>query len=703
MKWSLPELAVWAFHGHLADRVWDMLCPGGLEPPRTEGEWAQAWCSVETALGRGRTFILQTGVTAGALAGKERMPPWLFPFLEKRVSLSRLGLPFTWVQILKGRWQAFPLALVTERGAHLAWALMGRIEGRPLAPGWPSWWDGAADDQAREAVSTAMSGLEDRLGPGFFFWPLLPPSQSPVVFGPSLALPVYLAGCSLDRGILPGRILSTGALGRDLSLAPVGHLRQKARLAREKGFSAVLWPVSEESRSVEVEGVEVLEAESLDHACFLCELYSPGTGKDLDHQFHCLSDPKRLASNVHLLDSRVILWKGFERRYRATLGEILRETALIDSFVYNLRRFMDDPDASGQCLENLMAPFDVRTVEEIAASRPVAALGLTEIQLTIANHDGRIEEGETWVRLGRLLDPAASRSEEGLRLKVDLMNRAFLRERHNHYDFRMELPDELMETMSYLEQFLGFRRRFSPEYISPNLGGLYGTLAQNCGFCGPARLDALRRYVHLAQDAFGNGAVPEHEEDWRRQFCYLCYALMDAGRLGEARAVLASYLGKEPSDLNAQDVEGFNRFRHGAVARFLVDSGERLPVYERWMHKHLRDTPCRHPWQLWLLNAGLYLEDPGDRAEAFCRSLDRCLRLGPTVRAMGLMPLALLRQEGHRPVEWLREKTLAILGMIRNAYGEQSHFRRLFLCSAWDEVLSTVLRHRRELFPFTYR
>jgi len=703
MKWSLSELAVWALRGHLCDRLLDMLSPLSFEPPGTEKEFTRSWQTIEGLLEPGGAHILQSGMTAGALARRESLPEWFIPLLERRVSLAGLGLPFSWRQLIQGQWKAFPLALVARDRAQLFWAMMGMLEGSGVSVHWPRWWDEVADAGARDAVSVAMDGLESRFGAGFFFWPLLPAVHTPLVFGPSLALPVYLAGWSLTRKSLGSGILCTGAITPHLSIFPVGHLREKARLAREKGFAAILWPRSEERVTFQEEGVEILEAENLDHACFLWERYSPGSGKDIDHQFHCLSDARRLAANVHLLDKGVICWEGFDGLYRLTLDELLASRTLMEQFVGNLESIMDDPAGSGEQLDRLMAPIDTDVVREIAACHPPTALRLAQMQLTLANHRGRIVEGGLWVRISDEMAPAASRYAKGLQLRAEYANRAFIHHRHNRYDFRPDLPDHLMETLMDLEGYHDIKLRSCPGCVTPELAKLYGTIAQNFGFCGPSYMADLRRWAHMAQDAFGKGMIAEYEEDWRRQFCYVLYGLMDAGEWQGAREMLPIYLRTDPKEMGEQDIEGLNPYRHGALARFVAETGTEVSLYEAWMCEHLEDRPCRHPWQLWLLNAGIYLRDPRKRELALKRSVFYCLEMGPTAQAMGLMPLAFLWREKLQPLDWIADWTRTILEAIKREYGKEPHFQQLIHCPSWEEALSKVLRNRNRLFPFTYR
>jgi len=702
-KWSLRELAVWAHRHCLHERIPDLLYPPGFEFPATKKGLVDSWRAIEDALGPQGAGILARGSWAGALCNRESAPPWFFPALDRLSPWKDLDFPFSRAEAAKGRWSAFPLVLAREDGAELLWAVMGQLEGAIRGKRWPRWWEEAADAHAREGAALALDRLEEQFSASFFFWPLLTAPAPPAVFGRSLTLPVYLAGWSLARNVENRSVLCTGNLLADGFLGEAGHLEQKARAAAIHGFKGLLCPRGSGGPSPAVEGVEILEADDLDHACFLWELSTGGTTGSLREDFRSLRDPARLANTVHLLSPGVLRWSGFDGPYTGALREISRSSTLIEDFVRNLEKRAEDPDTPQDSMERLLDPINREFLLDLREIHPLAAFRLVQVRQAWAGQRGEIREAEEWAKAGDDLAQAALRHKEGLLWKTDLLNRRFVHRRHGRYDFRMDLPREIGEALVTLRALHAVLKEGDPLCTLPSLGKLYGTLAQNCGFCGPEHIEELCRYAGLAREAFGNGRVPLYLADWLRQFSYEFYGLLDAGDPAGAEEFLSLYLGAEPVRLSEGEIRRLTRFQHAALARFLAETGAEAPEYRRWMGTHLDRCLGRHPWPLWLMNAGLCRKDSAQRREAFTRAVFFFLEQGPTAQAMGLMPLQLLWKERLRPHDWLRDMTRRVLQGIRDSFGGQIHFTKLLACSDWEEALFEVEQERPRLFPFTYR
>ncbi|HOV84921.1 MAG TPA: hypothetical protein PLM79_01055 [Syntrophobacteraceae bacterium] len=694
---------MWARRHCLHERISDLLYPPGFEFPATEEDLVGSWKAVEDALGPQRVRVLARGSWAGALRQRRSAPPWFFPALDRLSPWKDLDFPFSWAEAAEGRWSAFALALARAGEGGVLWAVMGQLEGAIRGKRWPKWWEEAADVHAREGAAFALDMLERELSRSFFFWPILPVPNPPAVWGRSLTLPVYLAGWALARNVENRSLVCTGNVLEDGSLGEAGHLERKARLAAIHGFKGLLCPRGSGGLSLGAEGIEILEADDLDHAGFLWELSAGGTTGGLQEDFRSLRDPNRLAANVHLLSPGVLRWSGFDGPYAAALREISRSSTLIEDFVRNLERRVEDPNTSQDSLDRLLVPVTREFLIDLREIHPLAALKLAQVRMATASHRGRIREAEEWSSTATELTQAALRHAEGLHCKADLLNREFVHHRHNHYDFRMDLPEEVRKTLDTLRALHALLKQEDPDCTLPSLGKLYGTLAQNCGFCGPEHLEELCRYAELAREAFGNGRDPLYLADWRRQFCYVFYGLLDAGDPAGAEEILSLYLGTEPRSLTDGRIRVLTPYEHAAMARFLAETGADVPEYRRWMSIHLGRRPSRHPWPLWLMNAGLCREDPAHRREAFTESALACLRQGPTAQAMGLMPLQLLWKEGLQPHDWVRDGTRQILQEIRHSFGGQTHFSRLLEYSDWEEALFEVELQKPRLFPFTYR
>lgn len=703
MKWSLEELAAWARFRCVHERIQDLLQPLAFEFPPAPDVFEAAWTAVGEALDPPCRRTLDRALMAATLARKALTPHWLPPALETHLGMGSLGFPFSWREALQGQWVAFPIALVNDDHASLAWALIGQVDGMPLGPGWPRWWETMADPHARGGVGRALHMLEARFDSRFFFWPVLPEFHHPVVFGPSLALPVFMAGWALGTGVGGRSILCTGDILEDGSLGEVGFLERKAQLASSHGFRVLLCPGSTKKPPAGIGGTQILEARNIEHACFLWELSDGGICGSLQTDFHSLTDPSRLAATVHLLSNRLIRWSGFDAQYRQVVEEIAQSTSLMEDFVRNLERLASNPNSPRDCLRRLMAPVDPGFLGRLGSSHPLSALRLAQVQVTLANHEGRIDEAERWTRASRSLVTGISNYEEAIKWKADQLNREFIHHRHNHYDFREELPAELADTLAQLESLWGVQKVHHPHCTLPSLGKLYGTLAQNCGFCGPEHMEDLHRYAGLAQRAFGDGRLAETLADWQRQFIYIFYGLLDSGDLEGAHAIFPRVTGQDVSALAEDSIRRLNPYQHAAVARLLAETGAEAPAYREWMRRHVGDRPCKHPWPLWLTNAARCLEERSERREALTGALQHCLSMGPTAQVMGLMPLQLLWHEGLQAHGWIGETAKRLLEVVRVHFGRNEHFRDILECPGWEDALFSVARLKPRLFPFTYR
>jgi hypothetical protein len=353
-------------------------------------------------------------------------------------------------------------------------------------------------------------------------------------------------------------------------------------------------------------------------------------------------------------------------------------------------------------MQILLAPFSVEQVRVVSRRNPLAAFRLAQLQLTNGNRQGRVDSSDVWSRLSGELLCHVTASERGLDLKAAHWNREIV-QRNGRYDFRTELPEAIREMMESLKEFDRLKRRHSPEAISLSLAKLYGTIAQNYGFCGPRYLREVQQHVALAQQAFGGGAVREAVDDWRRQFGYLFYALLDAGETEQAGEALREYTGLSPPRYREKDLDGLNPYQHAAIARFAAESGKVLPEYLKWVSRRVFDIPIQHPWQLWLNNAGLFLDGGAMKRAAWSRSVELSLRLGITATPVALLPLSNLWQTGLWEQSKLESQTLAVMNVFASRRLCSHHFEELREGTSWEDILATVVAYRGRLFPFTYR
>lgn len=700
-RWRISELVRWAQWGAGEDRFPDLLRPQGLVWPRDGGELESA-CEALCAH-YGRLPVMQA-LAGAVLAGGREAPGWGRAWCAARIDLRELGWDLGWEAALAMRWSAVPLALALGPYGRLDWLLVGVAPRPPDVPPFPAWWGRVADAEARKAAEDALTVLRDRAGARAALWPMAADHRRLSVRGPSLGLPLYLAAWGLTRGSAPRNLLATGRLDERGRIHPVEHLDTKARLAASAGFQGIVTPAAGARGEAVDPGFEILEVTDLEQAEFLWEAFSPGGGSILLQQLRCVDDPAWLAANVHLLHRQVALWPPAWERLSRSLESILRRCELRRQWVRNVEQMANRPDSCPESLQRVLEPVTPERVRDLAAESPLHAFRLAQVRVSFANHRGWIGESGCWTELSGGILPALRVHENVHQMEEVAANRRFIAERHNRYDFRPGLPPDLARILADLEESFELRRRREPRAVSAALGRLLGTLTQNCGFCGPEHLGSTRETAERARDAFGGGHVAEHREDWRRQFCYEVYALLDGHLLDEAERVLSTCLGESPLGLGEERLQELGPHEHALLARFLMETGTApTPHWRRWALRRSRRPVAGHPWQLWLLNAGILASDPGDQERMWSRSAECCLGMGETAQVMALMPLGRLWAAGLGGEAWIRERTLGVMGLLRGARLNPDHFREVLDQPDWRGVLETVSRRRGRLFPFSYR
>lgn len=318
------------------------------------------------------------------------------------------------------------------------------------------------------------------------------------------------------------------------------------------------------------------------------------------------------------------------------------------------------------------------------------------------NHCGQVRESRRW----------SSRAEH-LRTVVDLeelnrlINHDFVGRRFNRYDFRPQPTRMLAQALVQEEN----KQKIYPGSNSL-LGALYGTLAQNYGFCGPEYFQSLLDMTTRARQAFGG----KYHGESQRLLNYEIYGYLDRGRREQALALVNPYLGLAEPDGPEQWLERAEKLLEstGSSAPFMVALVMRLlhdigfvppPAHVRRITAGI----CRrhgHPWQLIALNFGWLAVAAGLHAEAdhlFRHSLRICLDDSDTMRPMVLLALAGLEAAGlaGRDEYALAEEIRGWL--LKTDSLNREHFRSILALENGEELLPAVQHNRRHLFPFSYR
>ena len=450
--------------------------------------------------------------------------------------------------------------------------------------------------------------------------------------------------------------------------------------------------------------MDLLPAATLKEAWLLTSLHEPEQG-DRRHLFEAmLNDPRIFVDNCAAVPTQWLSWAEKNGRTGCIMARILSLEPLFRQFVHHIEDCLLEGRLShGETLAQLMnaAYGEEGDFSLSAASRFQWIL----VNLALGNHRGRVLESEQWADKAEEMVRGASVSD--LKAFAGFYNHGFVGLRHNHYRFEPDLPGPLASLLTSLEAMHGTQCRILPGAQNRTLGALYGTISQNFGFCGPCFSEETRKYAFLAMEAFGVDLSTR--EDCRRQYCYLVYSLMDSGRFREAEEILLVYLEIGSWDALGDRLPAFERWEHAVLARFLADAGpmEMCRLYGKWvMEKGASMGRETHPWQLWCYNMGRMMLLLGRREDAvlyFKESLDLCLlpRFGPTVRVMGLLPLAGLLKLNHLEGVNLGEMEKVIQNAAESL--NPVHFQEVLNEEAFTKTLDRVFEHPAALFPFTYR
>jgi len=602
-------------------------------------------------------------------------------------------------ELLRARWLCLPVLTAQEQRGAVTWFMLGQVPGRDdlVCAGRPLPKEDSIQAM-RLAVAIVRRQAPD-IAPGLLTWPLQHEDEPPVCGG-SLALPFALGLRLLVAGhAWPTEVFASGALDADGHLLPVSGEREKHRAVRQQ-LRGLLLP--DTGLASEVNSARVHRCATLDEAWFVLHCLNSDLDPDrLQECRACLVNPELFLHRFAQLPAALFSFPEGRRLLERIAAERHRHLRqLADCLAASIAT----PDKAA-LLADLFQPEEVRQLAAGDSEAEDDARRWCVARIAHGNRQGTIEANRPWLDLARELNGELSDEETG-----DLANHACITGRFNSYRFRPEPPEEFARALAIEER----RHQVSPR---PNrlLGAMYGTLAQNYGFCGPTWRHELERCADLAAEAFGR----RYRGERVRLGAYRIQALLDADRLDEAASLLAGYLGLEPAAEPAHWITAVTRpdlagdehrpFRTAIVCRLLAELAVQrgsLPP-EEWLDRLVTCLPPRlaHPWQLAAHNLGRLLLVAGrhDRAEQLLRrSLAACLQGGETMRAMGLLPLSMLATLGLQPED--EAAGASILAMIRtSALLDRDHFLPLVNAPTPAGALDEVAAHPGRYFPFSYR
>lgn len=638
------------------------------------------------------------------------LPAWFADWLRERTKpadgLGGVALS----DAMQGLWGLIPILACRDDRVCYRFVVAGVIPADRATAGlrFPDWTPMVLDDEAFTAFVNAF-GAASRLKTmaqdrGMCAYPLLDPDGTIQIRGGSLGLPLALGFLDLMHGRAPSALIAaSGKIDLNGAVRTVGHLQGKISMAETRGHRIFLYPDGNAPAAGSAHRMERLPVSDLDEAWMLSELYRI----DPDHRLglfrQVTKDAALLADSSHRLSPKWLRWSVKNGLLEDRVREIVAHPARFDALS---KHYMECTDRFELATADAMAAMiDAGRLEKAARVAPLAAFRWAAADIARRNHHGRpLSAQDPMARLAWSLKDTILSAD--LQSVIAFYNHLLVA-RHNRYEFMVDPPGELDGLLPALEQ----RHQQQVDCgcsVDMPLGRLYGTLVQNCAFCGPECIDRTVQYSQKARRALGEGTVPEHREAWLRQYNYLAYAYLDATDSARAEACLKRYLGCDEQLSREVDFAALSRWQHAALARYLSE----VKAHE-WLEAYLSVDPDRavpvmgdaHPSQLWYKNMGRIYEVRGqtDKAvSAYRKSLALCLRKenGPTINVMALMPLAHLHALGALAKG---EGNAALGAVVAAARHLDEHHFEILQEGTLKAVAEKVRACPERWFPFTYR
>jgi hypothetical protein len=706
-NWDLDELLHYIARWGFRERLSNLLRPHNRIWPEEEAPF-DVCDEIFWHLDDAYRLPFLSVLAASALLSTESIKEEAFYWLSRKTPPSGLGLPFEkWQELLSWSWIKISIPLVSSYSGKgiIVDGLFGK-GAKPIKHLLPQKAFCSMSVETRRAIDKARSNLPGGAEEmGLFFWPILDFEEQPYISGESLALPVYLAWRTLFEGCATPNLSATGAIDDNGVVLPVEGMDQKIRVAERHGLSGLIVP-SGCTLTPEIQPkTELIPVSDLTEAWIVWSFYLPGKGASMSLLLH------NSGSALNRAQMMLELPKGFlstvEKRSNGisnALSDVLADKKDAHVFLWRLEKMALSSESDIEQLCLLTDPVTPDKIKKLKEFSPDNAFRICNIKISILNNMGRTQEADKCAAISKELIPSLTPWDE---MDSGIFNFYNLRivSLHNRYSFDPDITEKLApELKGLLEQFtqkLALRRQRNPNAVSEALGSFFGTLAQHYGFCGHAFIDKFEAALEKALDAFGGGKVPgKPREEWLRDISYRIYACLEGEMIEDAEKYLLTYL-----QINhlADMIPTRDPFRLAALLRFAADA--QLSGFMDLASSSIKHIPKKHPYQLCLYNAGR-LKDAGTEArrrfwkESVLFSLSY---RGATLRAMALLPLTRLYEEGLEDEDFLRQKTEQVLGILSTKELNTEHFRPILNAKGWEEALRAASAYSKSLFPFTYR
>lgn len=635
---------------------------------------------------------LRVTLVAAHLFYSKSTPEWAWPWLLQNAP-GVMGADLATLE--RARWMRFYVPVADERSSDSLELMAGVGLGLPLVP--PA-SIGAFAPNSVAALEVADRLVRQKWGEGCCFGLVCPSVIGPVICGPSLGLPAYLAAAACHEGLVDLQVLATGGLDDSGRVLPVRYVQSKLKSAKVTP-KLFIYPQGNESP---VSDVECVPVSHVSEALEVVACNKPGLGLKIAQAEKAMQSGKGLASEICSFRSEMAFWI---RRNRDRVAAGLASDAALMELVKHVEIWCDstrqnEPDLGNAVLECLPLEF----VERV--SREDAALGwvLCVLQMDRANHGGQLEEFKRWRLLADGLRPRISESEDAARHLALHYVQVIIGDRHNRYVFSENIPEDEYAGPEVKEMQRAFERLRARGLCREDtrLGKYYGTLGQNLGFCGPGLLKECLRYLDLAIACFCADS-PQSQDERNRDVIYKVFALSSAGQTDDAFVAMQKIPGLWQG--GKWNLKAMNQYQIHALLRIHVDQGcgVDLRLWQRIADVWQAQSKRSHPWQLITYNLGLLAPDKEHACRMLMDSVTICQsqESGPTIQAMALLPLAQL----HTIDRCLPEMETCVRRVLASLYWaglSREHFFCVLHNKNIDEILLIVQMKKNYLFPYMY-
>lgn len=636
---------------------------------------------------------LRETLVAAHLFYPESTPEWARPWLIQNAP-GVMGADLATLE--RARWMRFYVPVADERSSY-SWELMAGL-GLGLSLVAPA-SNGAFAPDSVAALEVVDRLVRQKWGEGCCFRLVCPSVIGPVICGPSLGLPAYLAAAACHEGLEDLQILATGQLDDSGRVLPVRYVQSKLNSA-EVTPKLFFYPQDNDPPTSDVECVPVSH---VSEALEVVACNKPGLGLKIAQVEKALHAGKGLAREICSFRGEMVFWL---RRNRDRVAAGLASDVALMELVQHVEIWCDstrqnEPELGNAVLECLPLEF----VERVSRDDATLGWALCVLQMDRANHGGRLEEFKRWRLLAEGLRPRISESEDAARHLALHYVQVIIGDRHNRYVFSENIPEDEYagpEVMDMERAFARLRARGQCREDT-HLGKYYGTLGQNLGFCGPSLLKECLRYLNLAIACFCADS-PQSQFERSRDMIYKVFALSSAGQTDDAFMAMREIpkLWQE----GQWNLKVMNEYQMHALLRVHVDSGNGMckELWEEISDLWKQTKPICHPWQLNLYNLGLLASGREASYSMLLDSVKCCLssEAGQTIKIMALLPLAELQARGYHILDMENQVQRACFPLQAKEFS-QEHFACLGQAKTAVDVLTIVQKEKNSLFPYTYR